>query len=124
MMNARTGRILPIGALLVGATIAISACGGTSSKDVSKLKQQGAELRSDSASLQKFVKQEADEVKAGTKTQEQADKEIQARTNKLEGKAKSAANTAIDAAESNSNIPSDAKKQLEDARKQLNSATQ
>jgi|GEM_PF-4288730 len=123
MLNARTGRILPLAALILSATVALSACGG-SSKATDKLRQQGAELRQDSASLQAYVKKELAEVKAGTKTQEQADAEIKAKTAKLEGKVKSAANTAIDAAEGQSGLPNDAKKQLEDARKQLNSATQ
>jgi outer membrane murein-binding lipoprotein Lpp len=122
MTISRAGRILPIVALLA-ATLALSACGSGNDKAVKQLQQQGADLRQDGANLQLFVKQEAADVKAGKKTQAQADKEIQAKTAVIEKKASAAAHTAIDAAKSQNGLSKDAKKQLDDAQKQIDAAT-
>ncbi len=127
--------------LAVAAAVALGACGSDSassdnlpkgsdieklkdsSSDLEKssksLKEKGAALQKQSQDLQTFVTETQNKVKDGTLSREDADKQIQERTDKVRKDAQGTASDAIDSLKNVDGLPPEAKKALEDAKKQL-----
>ncbi len=127
--------------LALSAALALGACGGDdtttdklpggadieklkdSSSELEKssgeLKKQGVELQKQAGELQTFVTETQQKVKDGALSQEEADKAIQERTDKLRSDANDTATDALDSLEGVEGLPDEAKKALEDARKQI-----
>ena len=97
--------------LVVAAALTIAAC-GDGGTGVSKTESE--QLQKQSTELQKKANKTAEDIKAGKVDAEQATKEIQNDATKLAGDSLEAVKDA--------DIPDEAKKQLEEAQKQLEAA--
>lgn len=127
--------------LALAAALAFSACGSDeastdnlpndadieklkdSSSELEKssgeLKEQGEDLQKQAGDLQTFVTETQKKVTDGALSQEEADKLIEERTDKLREDANTTASDALDTLEGVEGLPDEAKKALEDARKQI-----
>lgn len=127
--------------LAVSAALALGACGSDntstdnlpddadvqklkdSSSDLEKssgeLKKQGEDLQKQAGDLQTFATETQKKVEDGALSQEEADKLIRERTDKLQTDASNTASDALDSLEGVEGLPEEAKKALEDARKEI-----
>jgi DNA gyrase/topoisomerase IV subunit A len=97
--------------LVVAAALTLAAC-GDGGTGVSKTESD--QLQKQSTELQQKANKTAEDIKSGKVDAEQASKELQADATKL-------ADDSIEAVK-DADIPDEAKKQLEDAQKQLEAA--
>jgi seryl-tRNA synthetase len=105
--------------LLAGAALAagVTACGGDSHSE--KLQRQGAELQQQAEQYSKEAERAAEDVRKGTRSAEDAAAKVTADAERLTDEAKQATSDAIDTVKSDSRVPDEAVKQIEDAQQQL-----
>lgn len=108
--------------LPIAVAVAFAGCGsGVDQDKADAVRKQGTELQEQGARVQGDAAKLAADVQAGRITQAEADRRLEEQTTQITEKAKGVATEAIDVAK-DANIPDEAKKALEDAQKQLQTA--
>jgi outer membrane murein-binding lipoprotein Lpp len=116
----RTHLAIPVALL---ASLTLAACGGGVDQDTAdRIQQRGTELQQQGEQLQRDAQKAADDVRSGKRSAEEVQKELEQRTKTIQDQAKDVTNDAIDAVKDDDRLPDEARKALEDAQQQVNSA--
>lgn len=121
MFHNRLPLLLIVPALAASA-LGVAACGGDDDR-AEQVREKAADVSQRGADLQEVTKRAAADVKAGRKTQAEADAEIKRQADEIIEDAGDVTKDAIDIAKDDDRMPDEAKKALEDAQKQIDTAT-